>query len=158
MKKGVVSVLSILTGAIAGAGVMGKVTGNRLGKTIEVSEKHMKLFFLMNRWVKIKQEGKNLSSYFEKQGYRRIAIYGMSYVGETLLDELKDSDIEVVYGIDKRSDVIYADVDVVTPEENLKEVDAIIVTAITYFEEVEEILSSKIDCPIISLEDILEEM
>jgi hypothetical protein len=37
-------------------------------------------------------------------------------------------------------------------------VDAIVVTAITFFDEIEEKLSEKIDCPIISLDDILYEV
>ncbi len=36
-------------------------------------------------------------------------------------------------------------------------VDAIVVTAITFYDEIKEELSRKIDCPIISLEDILYE-
>ena len=82
----------------------------------------------------------------------------MSYVGETLIEELKGSNVEVAYGIDQNADSIYADVDIVTMEENLDEVDVIVVTAITFFDEIEEKLSGKVNCPIISLEDILYEV
>ena len=81
-----------------------------------------------------------------------------SYVGETLVDELKNSNITVLYGIDQKADSIYADVDIVFIEDELQEVDAIVVTAITFFDEIEEKLSEKMDCPIISLEDILYEV
>ena len=100
MKKGTISVLSALTGAIVGAvvgaGAVTKAIGGAEGKTQEMSDKHLALFLMMNQWVKVKQEGKNLASYFEKNGYKKIAIYGMSYAGETLLEELKDSEINVV--------------------------------------------------------------
>ena len=43
-------------------------------------------------------------------------------------------------------------------DDDLEEVDAVVVTAITFFDEIEEKLSQKIDCPIISLEDILYEI
>ena len=66
------------------------MTGEAEGKTRELAEKHLALFLMMNQWVKVKQEGKNLSCYFEKNGYKKIAIYGMSYAGETLLEELKE--------------------------------------------------------------------
>ena len=82
----------------------------------------------------------------------------MSYAGETLLDELRDSEIEVAYGIDNRADSIYLDLDIVTMEDDLEEVDAVVVTAITYFEEIVEALERKLDCPILSLEDILYEV
>ena len=63
--------------------------------------------------------------------------------------------MKVKYGIDKRAENIYADFDIVTPDSQLDKVDAIVVTSITFFDEIEEMLSVKIDCPIISLEDVL---
>lgn len=158
MKKGVMSAISMLMGATAGAGVVGKVQGDKLKKTRDMSAKHLKLFLMMNQWVKIKQEGKNLSTYFENKGYKRIAIYGMSYAGETLVDELKDTGIEVVYGIDQNADSIFADIDIVTMDDTLEDVDAVVVTAITFFGEIEEKLHGKLNCSIISLEDILYEV
>lgn len=162
MKKGTVSVVSALAGAVAGAaagaGAVMKKAGESEGKMRELAEKHLALFLLMNQWVKVKQEGKDFASYFSKNGYKKIAIYGMSYVGETLIDELKPTDIEIVCGIDRNADAIYADVDVVTIDDELPEADAVIVTAITYFDEIEEKLSGKVSCPIISLEDILYEI
>ena len=83
MKNGVLSFVSVLTGAVLGAGVMGKIKGKSVKKAEKMSGKHLALFLMMNQWVKIKQENKDLSSYFEKKGFKKIAIYGMSYVGET---------------------------------------------------------------------------
>lgn len=158
MKKGIVSFISGVAGVTAGAGVVAKVLGKSLSKTNNLSDKHLALFLMMNQWVKVKQEGKNLADYFVTNDYKKIAIYGMSYAGETLLDELRDSEIEVAYGIDNRADSIYLDLDIVTMEDDLEEVDAVVVTAITYFEEIVEALERKLDCPILSLEDILYEV
>lgn len=157
MNKGVVSVLSMIAGGIAGAGAVKKIGDDKAEKIQEKSNKHLALFLMMNQWVKVKQEGKNLSSYFEKHGYKKIAIYGMSYAGETLVNELKDSETEAAYGID-RNDGIYSYVDVFTVDQPLPDVDAVVVTAITFFDEIEEMLKEKISCPIISLEDILYEV
>lgn len=158
MKSAVISVLSALTGAAVGAGAVGKVAGDTISKSKAMSDKHLALFLMMNQWVKIKQEGKDLASYFEEKGYKKIAVYGMSYAGETFIDELKDSNISVAYGIDRNVDSIYADVDILSMEDDLEPVDAVVVTAITFFDEIEEKLSAKIDCPIISLEEILYEV
>lgn len=158
MKKGVISVLSVLAGAAVGAGTIGKIEGEMLDKTQKMSDKHFALFQMMNQWVKVKQEGKNLSTYFTNNGYKKIAIYGMSFAGETLIEELRGSEIEIAYGIDQNAAAIYADVDIMSVEDALDEVDAVVVTAITFFDEIEEKLSRKLDCPIISLEDILYEI
>jgi len=162
MKKGSVSAISTLVGAIFGA-VVGtvvtlKASDNMVEKTKNLSDKHLALFMMMNQWVKVKQEGKNLSEYFEKQGYKKIAIYGMSYAGETLVSELENTSVQILYGIDKNADSIYANIDVFSIEDSLEEVDAVIVTAITFFDEIEEELSTKFSCPIISLENVLYEI
>lgn len=161
MKKGMVFVLGIVsafTGAVAGAGIMGKIGKGDTEKIQSMSDKHLSLFLMMNQWVKVKQEGKNLSAYFVKKGYKKIAIYGMSYAGECLVNELENSEITIKYGIDKNADSIYTDIEVVNPEDNLEEVDAVVVTPIFFMSEIEEMLSKKLSCPIISLEDILYEV
>lgn len=158
MKKGVLSLISAVMGTAVGGIAVGKSMEKSLSKSRNMSDKHLALFLMMNQWVKVKQEGKNLAEYFEKNKYKKIAVYGMSYAGETLLDELRDTDIEVVYAIDKNAESIYLDIDIVTIESDLQEVDAVIVTAITFFDEIEEKLKEKLKCPIISLEDILFEI
>lgn len=155
MKKPVISILSALTGSALGAGAVGKVSVDKMKKIQSMSDKHLALFLMMNQWVKVKQEGKKLADYFEKNSYKKIAIYGMSFAGETLIDELKGTGITVAYGIDKKADLIYADVDIVSMDDELEQVDAVVVTAITFFNEIEEQISQKVDCPVISLEDIL---
>lgn len=158
MKKPVLSILSALTGAALGAGVVGKASKDRLEVVRSYRDKHLALFLMMNEWVRVKQEGKNLATYFEKNGFKRIAIYGMSYAGETLVNELKETAVSVVYGIDKNASDMYSGVQTVSLEDDLEEVDAIVVTAITFYREIEEKLSEKVSCPIISLEDILCEI
>lgn len=155
MRKGILSVLSALAGVAIGAGTTARGMAKSTSRVRNMSDKHLALFLMMNQWVKIKQEGKNLASYFEENGYKKIAIYGMSYAGETLLDELKNSETEVLYAIDKNADKICTDVKVALIDDVLEDVDAVVVTAITFFDEIEEKLSLKFDCPIISLEDIL---
>ena len=125
MKKGTIGVLSTLFGAAAGAGVTGVKMSKTLNEKQKMSNKHFALFQMMNQWVRIKQEGKNLYEYFEKNGYRKIAIYGMSFAGETLVYELENTKTEVLYGIDKNAKSLYLDIDIVEPEDDLREVDAI---------------------------------
>ncbi len=158
MKKGIISVLSTLIGTAVGAGVVEKVERANLSKIQNLSDKHFALYRMMNEWVKVKQKNKSIADYLEKKGYTRVAIYGMNYVGETLLTELENTNVRVLYAIDQNASNIYSDVDVVTPEENLEEVDAVIVTPITFFDEIERKISEKMDCPIISMDDILYEI
>ncbi len=148
-------VLALLSGVIIGAVGVSRIMGRQIKEKQNMSYKHLVLFEMMNRWVRIKQESKNLASYLESKGCQKIAIYGMSYVGETLIEEFKGTNIKVVYGIDQNADSIYSAIDVLSADEELPKVDAVIVTAITFYDEIKEKISKKLDCPIISLEDIL---
>lgn len=159
MKKTVLFLLSILSGIFVGINLEKKIIVNmRKDEFKDTSNKYLYLFLMMKQWVKVKQEGKNLAQYFNDRGYREIAIYGMGHAGEVLMEELLESNIVVKYGIDRNADKIKANIDVITPVDNMEEVDVIVVTSITYFTEVEEMLNKKVRCPIISLEDILYEV
>lgn len=156
MKKGILSAISMVAGGMIGAGTAGRINKEKINKIQMMSDKHLALFLMMNRWVKVKQEGKNLSIYFESHRYKKICIYGMSYVGESLVEELRGTETEVICGIDQKVKFTY--IDVITLDDPLPDVDAVVVTAITFFEEIQEKLCDKVSCPIISLEDILNEV
>lgn len=158
MKKSLVGITMALAGAGLGAAAAKKAGRNELLKWQQMSDKHLALFLMMNQWVKVRQEGKCLSEFFERNHYQEIAVYGMSYAGETLIDELKGSQVRVKYGIDKKAGRINNGLDMVTVEDDLQEVDAVVVTAVTFFDEIAEKLREKMHCPILSLEDILYEV
>lgn len=106
MKKGIIGILSGIAGIAAGAGTAGRVLGKQLNKQSELSQKHLALYMLMNQWVQVKQDGKSLDSYFEKYEYKKIAVYGMNFVGQTLCKELEGSHIQISYAIDKNAENI----------------------------------------------------
>lgn len=162
MKKGSRGVFSALAGIAAGAAAGGVAAGSMSSKKIkQLMDGHAKvheLYMAFDQWLRIRQEGKTLVEYFERNNYKTVAIYGMKELGERLYDELAGSGITVKYIIDKNADTIYADVDVVTPDDELEPVDVIVVTAIYYFDEIETMLSEKVDYPVVSLEDVLYEV
>lgn len=155
MKKRIIAVLSLIIGVVVGQCIAQRNMFKKLEEAQMMSDKHLELFKVMTQWVKVKQEGKNIADVLKEEGYLKIAVYGMSYVGESLVNELKDTGVRVLYGIDKNVDRISSTVDIVSINDNLEPVDAIIVTAISFFDEINKELSKKIDCPIISLDDII---
>lgn len=135
----------------------GKVDKER-ARQKQLADKHLALFIMMCEWMRTKQEGKSVAVYLEEKGYKTVAVYGLSYAGERLLDELRDNGIEVKYAVDQKADPVYFDTEICRPEEELEEVDAVIVTAITFFDEIRVMLEEKLQCPILSLEDIIQEL
>ncbi len=158
-KKEILStLLGTMIGGVGGSIVVGSSISKNVEKWRNMSDKHLELFLLMNEWMKTKQEGRHIKEYFEKNEYKTVAIYGLSYIGERLIDELKESGIEVKYAIDKNANSIYSDLEVYLPEDGFPDVDVIVVTAISFFDEIYDLLVSKIDCAIVSLQDILYEL
>ena len=103
----------------------------------------------------MKQKGKSAVTYLEKKGIKRIAIYGMKELGERFFEEIKNTDIEVAYIIDKNPREVIGDFQVISPQQELPEVDAVVVTADYYFKEIVNQLSEKVNCPIYSLNAVL---
>ena len=121
-------------------------------------EKHKKLFVAGIRWIQLKQENKNIADVLLQMGYHEIAIYGMSMLGERLVEELKNSKVVVSYYIDKVRTDVYEGICAKKPETELELVDAVIVTAIASYDQIVNTLRNKIACPVLSLEDIMSKM
>ena len=158
MKSKYKVVAGILLGVAIPCFFITKLQQNCINRWKNEAERNRGLFLLMEQWINIKQEGKNLKSYFEKNNYKRIAVYGMSHVGLRLIKELKESGIEIVYGIDRNAANIYADIKLVTMDDDFEAVDAIVITPIDGFEDICDALSKKINCSFLSIEDIVNEI
>ncbi|MCI8567065.1 MAG: hypothetical protein HFI39_12280 [Lachnospiraceae bacterium] len=112
-------------------------------------------FNLTNEWLHLKNQGKNLKEYFVKKDWHHIAIYGIGELGQRLVEELQDSDVIVEYAIDKKGSNIFSNITIKEPKEELLPVDAIVVTPVFAYDEVEEALMDRVDDPIVSLEDVV---
>lgn len=126
-----------------------------MDKNRDLERKLYEFYFLLTKWMMARQKNKTVGDYLKNNSINTVAIYGMKELGEILLRELETSGVKVEYLIDRSADSIFADVRIVRPDEDLEEVDAVIVTAIHYYNEVKNDLSKKLSCPILSLEDLV---
>ncbi len=128
-------------------------------KKLEDTNKKMSEFYdLLIRWMNIHRNGDSLASFFTDKGYKTIAIYGMRELGLELLKELRNSDAGVKYGIDRDADNLHIEIPVYKPEDDLEDVDAIVVTAIHYYNDIEPLLRDKLKCDVYSLDDVIYEL
>ena len=141
-----------------GADIVKKKMLNKCDDIETISSKHLELFIMMNQWIKVKQEGKSLANYLEEKGYFNIAIYGMSDAGQRLYEELNGTSIKIEYAIDRRTVDVAENIPIVSLDNVLHKVDAIVVTAIYDFPEIVKLLQNKTQDYIISLEQIIYEL
>lgn len=154
MKKDIIGIISGVMGIALGATAV-KLLEKRRVKPVYGEDKFKKYYLLANQWLILKQEGKDVSSYFEHNNIKKIAIYGMGELGNRLLEDLKFSSVQVVCAIDKKPENIYADVDTVKVGAEIPQVDAVIITAIFDFDNIKNELEEYINSPIIGLDEVV---
>lgn len=108
------------------------------------------------QWLTNIQNGLHVEDYLKEKGVQTVAIYGMGELGILLYNELKDStDIQVLYGIDQSGVSAIDDFDVYYPEDDLPDADLVIVTPISYMDEIVSKLKGTLDCKFASIRDVM---
>lgn len=153
MKKG--TVVGMLFGTIAGAIAAGNIGNKKVLQKEKKIDKFKTYYNILNQWLVLLHENKSVVDFFVKNSYKVVAIYGTGEMGNRLYEELKDSEIEVKYAIDKEPTSTYFELDVKGIDEELESVDVVVVTAVFAYDEILATIEDRFDCPIVSLEDVV---
>ena len=97
-----------------------------------------------------------VEKYFISEKIYKIAIYGMGVFGRKIYDLLENTRIEVLYGIDKNSNIKNEKIEVFSEVNVDQEIDAIVVTPIFDYDNIKRELCKKNNCKIISIEKIMD--
>lgn len=156
MKK---SKFVVIGGIIGGIVIYGRKLWIGYIKTLENYVKYKTYFRITNKWMELKERKKSLEEYFVENKIKTVAIYGMGALGKHLIEELKNSSlVKIVYGIDRSKEVVNNSIEVLSSEDNLSKVDAVIITPVLEFDEIKAGLCNKVKASFISLEEILNEI
>lgn len=115
-------------------------------------------FGIFDKWLQIKNRRNSLSTYFEDNYLYRVAIYGLGAIGRRLYEELQKTETIVCYGIDQNASAIQIDgLEILTLEDKLTEVDAVVVTPVAFY-EIEKNILQKMgnEVNIVSIEDVVD--
>lgn len=126
-----------------------------LTERMQLSDRNWRVF---KKWVLLEEQNIGIVDWLEKHQIRQIAIYGYGYLGKHLLHELTLSGRKVNYILDKNKKVSQKSVPVFHSLENIPVSEIIIVTAVAYFEEIQENLKQYTSAKIVSLEKILDNL
>lgn len=135
-----------------GLGEKEDIAGYQQKKQVDRIKKHCEI---LNHWLMNLQKGSTVGRYLAKLGFHKVAIYGFGDLGQRLYQELLSGEVQVVYGMDRR--VVSEDpaFTILTAPDASREVDAVIVTAVIAFTGIAATLRETLNCPIISLEDVI---
>lgn len=112
---------------------------------------------LLNKWLYIKNCGECLEKFFKYKAYKTIAIYGIGNLGERFYEEMKNSQIEIKYIIDRDENKLFSGIPVVNWITDLEAVDVVVVTPISDYEKLDKQLNKVMKCAVISLMDIVND-
>lgn len=124
-----------------------------------INTQYLKLetaFSLAIKWLEIKQKGYNLSEYFRKNDIQTIAIYGMSYLGCRLYDELENGDIEVRYLLDRKPNKMDSILEFGSLDGEKLLIDAIVVTVALTEKQVINEIKQKGYQKVVGLSEVLD--
>ncbi len=157
MRKGKF-IAGLIAGTIAGAGgtlLYSKTNGLNKGNSNDCDRLNG-YYETLAQWLTNIQNGLHIEDYLKEKGVQTVAIYGMGELGILLYNELKkSSDIQVLYGIDQSGVSAIDDFDVYYPEDDLPDVDLVIVTPISYMDEIVSKLKGTLDCKFASIRDVM---
>ena len=124
-------------------------------------EKQRDYILLLDKWMTLKEQKRYVSDYLKKYDCKKIAVYGLGVLGRHLVSELLQEGIAVEYIIDQNESLVFPGIKVCRLGGDMEKVDAIIVT-VTYDYKFGDILDNirrhRIDCPVMSLEEIINEL
>lgn len=117
----------------------------------------------LKRWLENRNNNRNISDYFMECGYRSIAIFDAGEIGHILYDEIKNSEIEIKWFVDKNAEGI-CEIDGIPVKRiqevfDLPEVDIVCISPIYDYEALNTYLvSHDANIRTLSLKDAVYEM
>ena len=64
-------------------------------------ERYQYAYLTIQQYLSMKCQKKNIFDFFEKRGYKKVAIYGLGELGKCVLNDLSDTNVKVSYIIDQ---------------------------------------------------------
>lgn len=148
-------VLGIILGMAISWHFLRRVYKRKYNEMIRLSDKHLEMFLVMDKWFQNEYRGKKIANYLRDNGFYNITIYGMGYIGRNLYKYLKKEGFEVSNLIDQNNNKSVEGRKISSINDERMPTDAVIVTAIYYFEELENELKMKFKEPVFSFADIV---
>lgn len=115
-------------------------------------------FNVMLQWVFLSQKGVDIGRYLEKNGYYKIAVYGMADIGNCLAGQIiKSGHCKLLYGIDQGFPKLYYDIPCYKLEHiaELEQPDVVIVTLPHIYEEIKEDIEQTVRWETMSVTELI---
>lgn len=135
----------------------------RLVTTPSPSEKELKKIQIYDMWLYLRNRDIKIVNYFISHKYKNIIVYGLNGIGNRLLAELHNENVKVVACIDQRAVELAGDLPILDMEDSeietyINNTDAIVVTAVSFYDEIKEKILEKYQIPVLNIENMIKEL
>lgn len=143
-----------------------KVESTILSKKVQTSKEYIlenklqkmtMLYRLFTKWLIINNRYNPILTYLNKRGIASIAVYGYAEAGEIICQQLEHTGVSILYVMDKKDKKVSGNIKIYRPNKDLPKPNAVIITAVFYYEEIYKELFNFGFNNIISLKDIIDE-
>ncbi len=110
---------------------------------------------LLETWMGLRDRGISVNAFLCEIRIKKIVIYGIGMIGKHLYYELQDRDVCVEGFLDQNQKLEPLNLPRITPGEELKDIDAIIVTPFMEYLQIKDYLKQWYSCQIISIETVI---
>lgn len=155
MKKAFAGIVGGIIGVAVGIAGIKKMNEKVIKEKENTKQRYKKYYDILNYWMEANMRGKSISASLQDKGYQNIVIYGMGEMGNRLYEQLRETDINVMYAIDKNPVSGYSELNVVGASMETAGVDVVIVTPVYDFDKIKGDLEGSFDCTILSLEEVI---
>lgn len=102
----------------------------------------------------------NLTRYFQINGYKNIAVYGVGKLGKLILRNIDTAQLESICTIDENRAVRFGDMETINLQElaDRKEIDMVLVTPLLDYPQIEAQICSMREIPVISAKELMCDM
>lgn len=122
----------------------------------EKAVKYGSYWRVLDKWLSLKEKKKTIADLLEEKNINNVAIYGIGMLGRHFVNDLSGSNINIVCAIDRNSVNDKFEFPVISMNDLIPEVDAVIVTPSYEFSKIRKQLRKKGLNNIISIESLFE--
>lgn len=121
-------------------------------KKIDIFQRYKSMLLA---WLKLYEDNITFDSFFDWYGAENIAVYGNGQIGKCFMSNMKNTQCRIDYIIDRNAAYMSTEIPIMTIADELPQVDAIVVTVIDDFDNIEEEIRKRYNYSVISIEDVI---
>lgn len=124
-------------------------------KSLGNLDKFRKMFYVLDDWTTIEEEGKGIVRYLKDHKIRNLAVYGFGPLGRKLIKKLEGSDVCVQYIIDQNAAFLETEYMSCTLEDDLAEVDAVVIALVQGETMIKEAIKRKLPVKVFTIGELV---